>query len=55
MGSIVSFLIQIDRKTWRAFTARRQREGRTAIGVMRLLIQWYIKHGLDEPDQKGTP
>jgi hypothetical protein len=49
VAPIISFLLTIDRKTWQAFTERRKQEGRTAIGVIRLLIHRYVKHGLDEP------
>lgn len=52
MGPLISFLIQIDKKTWKAFTERRKQEGRTAIGVFRLLIQQYIRKGLEEPGPK---
>ena len=55
MGPLVTFLFKIDRKTWTAFTARRIAEGRTAIGVIRLLIQQYITKGLDEPEKKDKP
>jgi hypothetical protein len=54
VGPLVSFLIQIDRQTWKAFTERRKQEGRTAIGVLRLLIRRYIVHGLDELTEKDT-
>jgi DNA transposition AAA+ family ATPase len=54
MGPIVTFLVKIDRETWRAFTERRMAEGRTAIGAIRLLIQQYAKHGFIEPKDKDT-
>jgi hypothetical protein len=51
MGPLISFLLEIDRKTWTAFTERRKEEGRTAIGVLRILVQRYIDYGLDGFDE----
>lgn len=48
----VSYLLEIDRKTWDAFKARLRSEGRTVKWVIERLIHHYINHGIDEPSKK---
>jgi hypothetical protein len=51
---LVTYLVTMDRKTWERFKARLKRDGNRKVkDVIPALIDWYIKHGLnDTPEDK---
>jgi hypothetical protein len=56
MIPLLTFPIQIDKKTWETFKARAKQEGLTAKAVIYRFIEYFINHGLPpEPPKKKDP